>query len=308
MTGGSDIRLGLIGLGPWGQKLAQALTALAPRLLAAIATGNPALAASLAPGARHFADGPSLIAEGGLDGVIIATPPETHAALAHAAIARHLPVLIEKPMATTIAEADRLSAAARDSGCPVAVNHIDLTHPAFQAVREARPRIAPLHRMAGRITRMRQPNPKADAVWDFAPHLVAMALSLAGTMPDAIAARRWTGPGFDQLVFRLSWPESPPFIALAGFGFAADTRTLRLFGAQGRLVYDDRVTERAVLSRSDGAIPLPHDRNTDPLRAALVGFINQIRTRTADHGPVLLGARVVDCLTRIEAATGQRQS
>lgn len=308
MTGDGDIRLGLIGLGPWGQKLAACLQDLSPRLPAAIATGNPALAASLAPEARIFADGMDLIADDALDGVVIATPPQTHAALALAAIGRHLPVLIEKPMATTIQDADRLCAAALAAQCPVGVNHLDLTHPAFRAVLRARPTIAPFHRIAGRITRRQQPNPKADALWDFAPHLVAMALASAEDAPMAITARRHVGPGIDRLVFRLKWRTAAPFTGIAGFGFGADTRQFRLFGTGGRLVYDDRAAERAILHRRGNQNPIAHDARTSPLRAALSHFIAQIRSGSTDPGPVLLGRRVVHCLVRIEAETHRRHS
>ena len=65
-----------------------------------------------------------------LDAVVIAAPTTAHLALALAAIERGLPVLVEKPLAASTADARRIAAAARRRGVAVQVGHVERFNPA----------------------------------------------------------------------------------------------------------------------------------------------------------------------------------
>jgi predicted dehydrogenase len=67
--------------------------------------------------------------------VSIATPTETHCDIACAFLEKGVHVLVEKPMALTIAEADRMIAAARVSGARLMVGHLERFNPAMVALR-----------------------------------------------------------------------------------------------------------------------------------------------------------------------------
>lgn len=77
-----------------------------------------------------------LLAREKLDAVVIATPPHTHAPLAMAAIERGLHVLLEKPMATSVAECDRLIQAASDRNVILMLGHEKRFNPSFERVKE----------------------------------------------------------------------------------------------------------------------------------------------------------------------------
>lgn len=70
-----------------------------------------------------------------LDAVDVCTPPASHAAVALAALEAGAHVLVEKPMATGVAECDAMIAAARGAGRLLTVAHSDLFYPAFLAAR-----------------------------------------------------------------------------------------------------------------------------------------------------------------------------
>lgn len=70
------------------------------------------------------------------DGVLIAIPAATHADVAIPFIDAGVPTFIEKPMATTVADAIRIRGAASRSGTPVVVGHVHLHNPAFQALKK----------------------------------------------------------------------------------------------------------------------------------------------------------------------------
>ncbi len=62
---------------------------------------------------------------GAVDGVVVASPTKTHAAVASAALERGVHVFIEKPIASTLEEADQILTAAGTSGAVVQVGHVE---------------------------------------------------------------------------------------------------------------------------------------------------------------------------------------
>ncbi|HEU0114580.1 MAG TPA: Gfo/Idh/MocA family oxidoreductase [Thermomicrobiales bacterium] len=108
-------RVGLAGLGRFGQLHAAALTALPEARLAAICDPNPDALAAVGERygvAARFASFEAMLAAGGIDAVFIVTPEPLHAEQARLAIDRGLPVFLEKPLAFSAAEGAALVAAA----------------------------------------------------------------------------------------------------------------------------------------------------------------------------------------------------
>ncbi|MCL5946753.1 MAG: Gfo/Idh/MocA family oxidoreductase, partial [Chloroflexi bacterium] len=116
-----QVQLGMIGAGAVARGMylpvIQRLAGDNVRLVA-VADRDPARAEALAQltGARSYADHQLLLVQPGLDAVIVATPIGTHAAIALDALRAGKHVLLQKPMATTLAEADALIAMAQQSG------------------------------------------------------------------------------------------------------------------------------------------------------------------------------------------------
>jgi len=85
--------------------------------------------------ARWYADADALIADPEVDAVYVATPPVSHEALTCKALAAGKPVLVEKPMATSVAACDRMIAAARSAGQPLTVAYYRRALPRFEKLR-----------------------------------------------------------------------------------------------------------------------------------------------------------------------------
>jgi UDP-N-acetylglucosamine 3-dehydrogenase len=100
--------------------------------LAAIADPDPSAlaAAGRTTHAQLFDEPLAMIGEAELDAVVIAAPTMAHLSLALAAIDRGLPVLVEKPLGASTAEAAQIASAARQRGVPVQVGHIERFNPA----------------------------------------------------------------------------------------------------------------------------------------------------------------------------------
>jgi predicted dehydrogenase len=114
------IRLAIIGTGhrAWAHlAILKSLTGFQVVALADPTPDNLDHAATLAPGAATYADYRKLLAERkDIDAVVVITPSFLHAEATIAAFDRGLPVLCEKPMATTIEDANRMIEASRKAG------------------------------------------------------------------------------------------------------------------------------------------------------------------------------------------------
>src|SRR5947209_5452579 len=108
------VRVGVIGVGVMGADHARKLARVVSGSdLVAVTDFNAVVADGVAAelGARVHADGHALIADTGVDAVVIATRDDTHADLVRAALREGKPVMCEKPLAPTAAECRELIAA-----------------------------------------------------------------------------------------------------------------------------------------------------------------------------------------------------
>ena len=128
----APLRVGLAGLGSMGRNHLRHLAAREGCVLAAVAdpVADVLSDAVAKTGAAGFANPLAMIEEAELDAVVIASPTTTHAQLAQAAIARGLPLLVEKPLAATVEEGIALVEAARAGGIPLQVGHVERFNPA----------------------------------------------------------------------------------------------------------------------------------------------------------------------------------
>lgn len=86
--------------------------------------------------ARVYSDADELISDDEVDAVYIATPPDTHPDLAIRALRAKKPVLVEKPVALTVADSDAVIAASRESSTSLIVACHRRTLPRFEKLRE----------------------------------------------------------------------------------------------------------------------------------------------------------------------------
>jgi myo-inositol 2-dehydrogenase/D-chiro-inositol 1-dehydrogenase len=120
------VRFGLIGYGLWGRHHARAIAHAAGATLAAIACRSEATAGIARrdfPSVPVYLDYRALLARKDVDAVDVVVPNDLHAEIALAALEHGKDVLVEKPLALTLADCDRLIAAQQRSGRVVSVGH-----------------------------------------------------------------------------------------------------------------------------------------------------------------------------------------
>lgn len=129
----------VVGLGQMGRNHARVLADLADVSLVGVADPSPVAREGYAAprGVMVFADYRALLAELRPDAVTVAVPTELHCEVTCAALEAGAHVLVEKPIASTLAEADRMADAARHAGRQLMVGHIERFNPAVLELRRA---------------------------------------------------------------------------------------------------------------------------------------------------------------------------
>jgi len=152
---GGNVRVGVVGAGDFGRNHARVLRELEGAELAGIVDTDAARAQQVAAeySTRAFADLDALA--GAVDAAIVAVPTVEHAAVGCHLLARGVDILVEKPIAASLAEADRLIEAARTNrdgraaGRVLQVGHLERFNPAVVAVQKviSRPLFFEVHRL-----------------------------------------------------------------------------------------------------------------------------------------------------------------
>jgi predicted dehydrogenase len=193
---GSEPNVAVLGCGGWGKNIVRTLGRLG-RLRAVadpMETGR-ARARELAPDVPVH-DGPREIwADPGTTGVMIATPAETHYALACAALEAGKDVFVEKPLTIDVGEARDLVMRAQRADRLLMVGHLLEYHPAILKLHELvrSGELGKIRYLISNRLNLGKIRTEENALWSFAPHDIAVILRLVGAMPFQVVA---TGGGY----------------------------------------------------------------------------------------------------------------
>jgi len=210
----TPLRVGLIGYGLAGSAFHAPLVEAVPGLsLASIVTSNPERAErarSAHPGAAVLPDAAALFeASGSHDLVVVAAPNREHVPLGLAAVEAGLHLVVDKPLAATVADARRLADAAASRGVVASVFHNRRWDGDFLTLRRlvSGGALGTLLRLESRFERWRPAvNENAwreggvaeDAggvLFDLGPHLIDQALCLLGPAVAVYGEVRRLRPG-----------------------------------------------------------------------------------------------------------------
>lgn len=213
----NPVRIGVVGVGRFGRLHALTLAGLAEARLVALVDADPHARAALAadlPGVPGWDAFEPALRESGAEAWVIATQTASHIALAEAALRAGATVLIEKPLAPTLAEARRLAPLVAPQSRNVMLGHVLLFAPEVRHIaREARQRgrlhyiQAERHRPDATIARFGGESPLRLLMI----HDLALTLVLAGDAePARVAAalhRRHGDGAIDLAIARLEWAD-----------------------------------------------------------------------------------------------------
>jgi predicted dehydrogenase len=272
----TEIRVALIGFGEAGRQFHAPLISSTPGLaLAVIGSSQGIGAGSAYPGAVVVPDWLTAARHPDVDLVVIATPNDTHAPLAEAALRAGKHVVVDKPFTVTLAEARTLAATAATVKRELSVFQNRRWDSDFLGiVRElAAGRIGEAVEFRSEISRYRpqirdrwreRTGPGAGIWYDLAPHLVDQALVLFGppaTVQADLLAQRTGGSTVDWFHAVLGYGRTRVILTSSSIAADAGMRFL-VRGTKGSLtkrrgdLQDDHVSDPLIVVTGEGGEPI----------------------------------------------------
>ena len=180
------LRIGVVGVGHLGHHHARILSGLPDVDLVAVVDSDAGRAARVAAETGSHAETDPNVLLTSVDAVTLAVPTEAHQRVALQFLQRGIPVLVEKPIAASIEQADEMIAAAADAKTILAVGHTERYNPAIATAQSliTKPRFVEVHRLAqfpGRSLDI-------DVVFDVMIHDLDVLLALVQAAPVSIEA------------------------------------------------------------------------------------------------------------------------
>ena len=252
----AQLRIGIAGAGHFGRF--HALKVAASRRATLAGLFDPKFERAETVG-REAGGAPALPFEGLLavsDALIIAAPAEAHFRLAAAALERGLHVLIEKPVAATLEQADQLAALARDRQRVLQVGHLLRYSAEHRAISS---RIArPLYIDATRIAPFKPRGTDVSVILDLMIHDLDLVLALVDSpirSVDALGAAV-SSPHEDIANARVRFENGCVATITASRISLKTERRMRLFSEEGYLSADFVARKLSMIGRERG-LPLP---------------------------------------------------
>jgi predicted dehydrogenase len=273
------LRLGLVGHGRWGRNIARTLQTFPDVAVSVIARGESPPAA--------------------LDGVLIASQSATHAQAALPYIEAGIATFIEKPMTTTLADAERIREAAARSGALVFVGHLFLYHPAFLAALDLLPSLGALRHL--RCEGMNG-NPRTDSsvLWDWLPHDLSIARAIFRCEPASAAAWSLSGGTTPDAVLATFSFGGTPVVSTASWLLPVRRRQVTIACDEATLVFDDIAERRLALHRQNGVVTYPAYSDELPLTREMAAFVEAVRSGRADGDHIEAGVSIVRAIAAAE--------
>jgi predicted dehydrogenase len=282
------IRLAVIGVGHLGRHHARILAEMLDVELAGVIDLDRKRAHEIAEAHRTRVLSDVAALAGSVEGVIVATPTASHAEVARPFLESGIAVLVEKPLAPSLAEADEMIRMAEAHGAILAVGHTERFNPAVAAARPllTSPRFIEVHRLGAFPDRSLD----IDVVFDLMIHDLDVVLSIVDAPVaaiDAVGVPVLT-PKIDIANVRLRF-ESGCIANLTASRISRDrTRKIRFFQPDSYVAIDYASQEVEVwrLVRPPVGPPTieggPMNVTSDePLRRELEDFVEAIRQRRA---------------------------
>jgi len=254
----------------------------------------------------------SVDAAGAADVVVVATPTIAHRRVAGALLEAGCHVMVEKPIATTVAEAEELIALADDAGKILAVGHVEFHNPAVQAALGLADGVRYLE--SQRLSPFSARSIDVDVILDLMIHDLQITLAVAGEAPAEIRA-----VGVPVLTDKVdlchAWVEFPGGLVAnltASRVSAERIRKLRLFARESyfSVDYAEQSVSSAQLVRGPKGVEivprLVGVEKDEPLKAELEALIGACRGEKTRYVDGRTGAAALAAAITIRKCVEQR--
>jgi predicted dehydrogenase len=322
------VRIGIVGLGYWGPNVARnvaehersQLTWLCDRREHVLQTTS-----RRHPQAAVTTSYEEMLAAPDLDAVAIVTPVSTHYELARAALDAGKHVLIEKPLASSSAEADELMRRAEDAGLVLMPGHTFLYSPPVVRIKELLDagELGDIYFISLSRVNLGLHQPDVSVVWDLAPHDLSILSFWLGQMPVEITAmaRSCVLPDTPDVAF-VNMRYASGAVAHLELSWLSPVKLRRtsIVGSEKMVVYDDTSNEPIRIFDAGAELPQPETfgefrmtyrtgdiispkvEATEPLSLEVADFCSAILDGVEPRSSAQLGYELVCTIEAIERA------
>lgn len=261
------LKVGVIGLGYWGPKLARNFFELPDAQLAWVSDLDQSRLnhiTGLYPGVHATLDYRELLASD-VDAVCIATPVRTHHPLTMEALQAGKHVLVEKPLAACTGQAMEVVSEGILRDRLVMVGHTFVYNPAVIAMKEiiASGQLGDIYYVSATRVNLGLFRSDINVIWDLAPHDISLLTDVLGMQPEAASARGgvYVQPqrGLHDVAYvTLYFPNGVLADVRVSWLDPCKIRRCTVVGSKQMLVYDDVEPTNKIMIYNKGVEPPPH--------------------------------------------------
>ncbi len=321
----APVRVGVVGLGYWGPNLARNFANVPGAELRWCCEGRQEIRerfAAVHRQARFTGELDDLLDDPELDAIVLATPVPSHASLTLRVLEAGKHCFVEKPLAQSVADAERAVEAADRAGKVLMVGHLLQYHPGVVKLKELATsgELGDVQYIYGNRLNLGQLRADENALWSLGAHDVSVVLHLAGEEPTELSARgeSYVRPGVEDVVFAfMRFPSGLSAHLHLSWLDPHKERRFTVVGAKKMATFDDMALEQKItiydkgfdenaesygeyITRS-GDIHSPRLPNAEPLRLECEHFVQCVaegrRPLSDGHSGVAV-VRVLEGLQR----------
>jgi predicted dehydrogenase len=321
------LNMAAIGCGYWGPNLIRNCVEISDISLEAVADldwDRLSHVQKRYPGIPLITDDYTRLLDGGIDAVIVSTPPETHFDIVMDCLSNGLHVLVEKPLATSSADARAMIDLAAANNCVLMVGHTFEYNPAVRALATAMQtgELGRIHYIDAVRVGLGLFHPTLNVIWDLAPHDLSILIHLLGEVPTSVSTRGMAcvqDAVEDVAYVTLNFPSGCMAHVRLSWLDPSKTRRITVVGDKKMIVYDDVETQEKLkvydkrvdtIRRTDtfgefhfayhyGSVVSPYVHFEEPLRLECLHFVDAVLQGRRPLTDGWNGLRVVET---IEAA------
>lgn len=311
--------IGFIGIGYWGKNIFRNLLSL--NVLHTACDTNPltlSIYKETYPSVKFTDKYDEILQNQEIKAIIIATPASTHYELSKKALEYDKDVLVEKPLALNINNAEELIDLANRKNKILMVGHILLYHPAISKLKEMIDNgdIGKIQYIYSNRLNIGKLRTEENILWSFAPHDISVILWLMGEEPENINAfgGDYLNRGiYDTTITTLEFKNGVKGHIFVSWLHPYKEQKLIIIGTKAMVVFDDLSQEKLflyphIIQWKEGKIPIAQKANfesipissEEPLRRELLHFIECVEKRKKPLSDGIEGLRVLKIINIAE--------
>ncbi|MBM4348310.1 MAG: Gfo/Idh/MocA family oxidoreductase [Deltaproteobacteria bacterium] len=326
------VGIAVVGAGAWGKNHIRVFSEIPNVHLKYVCDSDPSRLTKLQksyPQSKMVENMNPILQDQEVKGIVIASSAISHFALAKEALLGGKDVLVEKPMALNVREAEEMVKMADEKERILMVGHLLVYHPVFDRLREMlnSGELGKVHYIYTQRVNLGIIRQDENALWSFAPHDLSVILKLFGEAPVVVSANgeSYIQKDIEDVVFlSLHFADGKMANVQLSWLDPHKVRKITIVGSKKMVVFDDmeaseklKIYDKGVgslsydsygeyLSLRFGDITIPNIKMTEPLRAEAEHFIQCIQSRKQPKTGGQDGVDVVKILVAAQESLKQK--